>query len=185
MMPSELSLKRAPQPLKKEYTQGIKRSAGASQNEVYMNYIFFWLAAAVLLIAAELGHPSLFFFLSAALGCGAASVGAIYGVSLVAQISLFLAITALAFFPLQWWVRRGQAKNTAHMKTNAYALIGKKGVVVAAIMPGQSGAVRVGGQIWSAKAHESIQENAVIEVTTIAGVHLIVKPAEGDTHGII
>jgi membrane protein implicated in regulation of membrane protease activity len=149
-----------------------------------MDIIFVWLSAAAILVAAELGHPGLFFFLSCAVGCLCAAGTIYFTESFVAQASVFLGSTLIAFFPLQWWARRKQLHSKAHLLTNVYANIGKKGVVVIELVPGKTGAVRVLGQLWSAKSSTEIAQNSVVEVVDIVGVHLIVKPLGGH-HGII
>jgi len=65
-------------------------------------------------------------------------------------------------------------------KTNVDSLIGKEGIVIKELKPFALGQVKVKGQIWSAKAFndEAIAENERVEVVSIEGVKLIVKPMD-------
>jgi len=65
-------------------------------------------------------------------------------------------------------------------KTNVDSLIGKEGIVIKELKPFTLGQVKVKGQIWSAKAFndEAIAENERVEVVSIEGVKLIVKPMD-------
>lgn len=63
--------------------------------------------------------------------------------------------------------------------TNAYSLIGKKGIVLTDITsPNGIGQVRVGKEIWSAVAENEITilKDTQIEVQKIDGVKLVVVP---------
>ena len=59
--------------------------------------------------------------------------------------------------------------------TNAYSLIGKKGIVIKDISnnPGQ---VKVEGEVWTAVSDVSIKEGSEVEVLKIDGVKLVVTP---------
>lgn len=65
--------------------------------------------------------------------------------------------------------------------TNAYGLIGKKGIVVTDITsPDGIGQVRVGKEVWSAIAENalSIPKDTEIEIQKIDGVKLVVTPVK-------
>ena len=64
------------------------------------------------------------------------------------------------------------------VKTNAFSLINKKGIVISKITPDNNGIVKVNGESWSAKCEndEILEEGSKVEVLKIDGVKLIVKP---------
>jgi len=64
------------------------------------------------------------------------------------------------------------------IKTNAYSVIGKKGVVTKKITSHTLGQVKVGGEVWSASSKNDIEinEGTEISVVEINGVKLVVEP---------
>jgi membrane-bound ClpP family serine protease len=61
----------------------------------------------------------------------------------------------------------------------AESLIGKKGKVTKKIIPDEiSGKVRIGTEVWSAKADEPIEEGKYVEVVDSRGVHVVVVEVE-------
>ena len=71
--------------------------------------------------------------------------------------------------------------------TNVYSIIGKRATVVQNINNDKAqGQIKVGGDVWCAKAEnddEVIPENAIVEIVSIEGVKAIVKKvAEEVTH---
>lgn len=70
------------------------------------------------------------------------------------------------------------SKNDDSIRTNAYSIIGKKGLVIKDINPGSGeGQVKVGTEVWSAKSANEvkIEKGTEIEVVEISGVKAIVK----------
>ena len=64
-------------------------------------------------------------------------------------------------------------------KTNIDTIIGKSGFVQEDILPPKDGIVKVGNEQWRARSEENIKAGEGIVVTSITGVTLIVKKAEG------
>ncbi|MCI8352365.1 MAG: NfeD family protein [Clostridia bacterium] len=63
------------------------------------------------------------------------------------------------------------------IKTNAYSVIGKTGIVTKEINSNLGiGQVKIAGEVWSAKADEIIPVGEEIEVLEINGVKAVVKP---------
>lgn len=64
------------------------------------------------------------------------------------------------------------------IKTNAFSLINKKGVVLSTISPDMNGQVKVNGEVWTAQSENNftIEKGTKIEVVKIDGVKLIVSP---------
>ena len=66
------------------------------------------------------------------------------------------------------------------IKTNAYSIIGKKGIVISKINNIEgTGQIKMDGEIWSAKSatDEDIPENTEVEIVEIDGVKAVVKEA--------
>ena len=70
----------------------------------------------------------------------------------------------------------------APTKTNVYSIIGKRASVIQAIDDVKStGQIKVGGDVWSAKAEnyeEVIPEGTTVEIVSIEGVKAVVKKVE-------
>ncbi len=142
-----------------------------------MDYsIILWAALIVVFTIAEaltLGLTSIWF----AVGALAALIAASLGFGIVVQIVVFLVVA----FVLLFYTRPIAKKvfKVGQNKTNIDALIGKTGFVTMAIEAQSLGQVKLGGQVWSAKAqgHEVIDVGEEVEVLAIEGVKLIVKRA--------
>lgn len=66
------------------------------------------------------------------------------------------------------------------IKTNAYSIIGKSGIVIKEIhSQNGTGQVKIESEIWTAKSEndEIIPVGTEVEIVTIAGVKVIVKPS--------
>ena len=67
------------------------------------------------------------------------------------------------------------------VKTNAYSIIGKKGIVISKINNIEGiGQIKIDGEVWSAKSvtDEDIPENTEVEIVEIDGVKAVVKKEE-------
>lgn len=138
------------------------------------SFMFFWLCVAFLFLLLEIGHPGLFFFLSfcfAAVGCAKL---AYFGFSFASQLAGFVIGFAAAFALLRLFVKR-----IGHHppRTNMYALEGKKGTVIATIIPNNAGQVKINGEIWMAKSvdNELLPEGSMVQVVRVQGAHLVVQ----------
>ena len=70
------------------------------------------------------------------------------------------------------------SKKDEQVQTNAYSIIGKRGIVIKQIDPASGkGQVKVGTEIWSAKSKEDrkIEEGQEVEIIEIDGVKAVVK----------
>ncbi len=64
------------------------------------------------------------------------------------------------------------------VKTNAYSIIGKKGIVISKINNIEGvGQIKIDGEVWSAKSatDEDIPENTEVEIVEIDGVKAVVR----------
>jgi len=107
-----------------------------------------------------------------------AMIASFLGLPIFVQVIAFIVGSALMLI-----YTRPVAKKVLKIgatKTNVDSLIGKEGIVIKELKPFALGQVKVKGQIWSAKAFndEAIAENERVEVVSIEGVKLIVKPMD-------
>jgi membrane protein implicated in regulation of membrane protease activity len=124
--------------------------------------------------ALTLGLTSIWF----AVGSLAALITAALGFNLIVQIVVFVIVASVLLV-----YTRPIAKKVLKIgknKTNIDALIGQQGFVVKAIESQQTGQVKLGGQIWTAKGPgmETFEVDELVEVLAIEGVKLIVKKKE-------
>ena len=142
-----------------------------------INALFFWLLIAFVFLILEVGHPSLFFFLSFCVASLAGAVLAFFDFSLMMQCTVFLIDFCITFFLFNFFVKKAQR---IQVKTNVYALEGKKAVVVETINPQKTGQVKVEGEIWTARSlHDLLLvEGAMVIVVQVRGAHLVVKPID-------
>lgn len=117
-----------------------------------------WIVVAVLFAVVEMATTTLFvgpFALGALAGAAADAAGA----GLVGQIAVFLAVSAAAFTIVRPIARR-HLHAPAAARTGTDRLIGA-GAVVLEPVSGQGGAVKIEGEVWSARAYD---EDAVLAV---------------------
>lgn len=144
-----------------------------------VNLFFYWLIFGILFLALETLSPGLFFFISFFMGALSAAAASLYDYSLLNQIVMFFANSAIAFIILCFWFKKniyGIMPKHGY-KTNIFALQGKKAEVIEEIKPLHVGLIKVGGETWSAKCKDDVQcpVGAVVEVVDVIGCHCIVK----------
>ena len=94
------------------------------------------------------------------------------------QLGVFIVTSTLLIFLTKPFVEKFTKKDKV-AKTNAYSIIGKKGVVVQDINPTFGvGQVKVTGEVWSAKTTDggTIEKGTEVEVIKIDGVKAVVEP---------
>lgn len=112
-------------------------------------------------------------------GIGAliAMVVSLFTNNIAIQMTAFvISSTILIFFTRKF--ANKISKNDENIKTNAYSIIGKKGLVIKDINPESGeGQVKVGTEVWSAKSANDIkiEKSTEVEVVEISGVKAIVK----------
>ncbi len=148
-----------------------------SEVSMMKSSVFFWLVTALTFLIFEMGHPGLFFFLSFCIGALNTALVSQWVDFGVVQGAVFLTVSFLSFFVLRLGVSRFIKPSRPEKHSNVYALEGKQGIVVARIEPSCSGQVKVGGEVWSARAADasSIEVNEPVTIVHVVGVHLIVK----------
>ncbi len=100
--------------------------------------------------------------------------------NIIIQTAVFVISSGLLLFLTKPFVDKYVTKNKESVATNAFSLIGKKGIVIKEMnsTPSSFGQVKVGEEIWTAISEDTnpIAEGAEIEVVKIDGVKLVVKP---------
>lgn len=145
-----------------------------------MVYLFYaWLICGIFFLALETLSPGLFFFISFFIGALSAAAASLYDYSLLSQILIFFADSAISFILLCFWFKKnlyGIMPRHGY-KTNIFALQGKKAEVIEEIKPLHVGLIKVGGELWAAKCKDDYHYpvGAVVEVVDVVGCHCIVK----------
>jgi membrane protein implicated in regulation of membrane protease activity len=138
-----------------------------------MDYSILWILFFVVSVLIEVFvSPGLFYFLPFSVGSGCAAIAAYAGYNALQQILYFIGTSAFSFIFLRSLIKR-ISKDTLH-KSNVYALLGKKAVVVETIAPCKKGWVKVDGELWSAASLDEslIEKGTVVEVRGSEGSHL-------------
>lgn len=137
---------------------------------------YLWLIAAGVFFIIEIATVGFLIFW---LGIGAllAMLTSFITDNIAIQTAVFV-VTSAALIPLtKPFVDKFTKKDS--MPTNSYSLIGKKGIVTKEINSiNGTGLVKINGETWSAKTEDEslIPQSTEIEVVSIDGVKLIVKP---------
>jgi membrane protein implicated in regulation of membrane protease activity len=133
----------------------------------------FWLIGGFALIAAEMLSGDFFLLMVGVGGFAGAAAEWVFGNTLVSCAVFALVSIGLVTFARPWLKRRLHGEL---VQTNADALIGRKAVAVSAV-DGQSGQVRLGGDVWSARAfddRQAISPGDSVTVVEIAGATAVV-----------
>ena len=135
-----------------------------------------WLIiAGVCLIGEIMTTGFLVFWLS--IGALLSMIVSFFTDNVIIQTAVFVISSAILIFATKPFVKK--FAKTKDVKTNAYSIIGKNGIVTADIDSINSkGQVKVDGETWSAVGKDDIdiQKGTEIEVLEIKGVKAIVKP---------
>lgn len=151
---------------------GTSISKGDSNQMIWQ---FIWLGLLILFAVGEavtVGLTSIWF----AAGALAALVCALLGGPLWLQIVLFIAVSTLCLLAIRPMAQK--YLNSKVEPTNADRIIGSEAVVIEPIHNLQAtGAVRIGGMVWSARSGNdtSIPAGTLVKVLRIEGVKVIVE----------
>ena len=142
-----------------------------------LDYYQIWLVAAIVLVIVEIctaGFGSICF----AIGAGLAALGAGLGLGTTWQIIIFAVVSLLTFIFLRPVVVRFLEKKSKDVKTNADALVGRKGIVSECIDAAQhTGRVAVDGDDWKAVSEDGsvIEKGKAVEIVKLDSIILTVK----------
>lgn len=144
-----------------------------------MEWYYFWLIAAIILVIIEIftaGFGSICF----AFGALGAAIADYAGASLTWQLVIFAVVSLLAFVFVRPFVIRFLERKNKDVKTNADALVGRKGIVIEEINPKtHSGHVKVDGDEWKAisETGEGIAEGTEVEIIGRESIVVTVRKA--------
>lgn len=137
-----------------------------------------WLIAATFLAAIEIVTTS-FFMLWFAIGAVAASIANLLGADLVVQGSIFILVSLLLVLFTRPLTAKFVEPRENEAKTNLEGLPGRIGVALENFNyeSGNSGLVKLGGDIWSAISigDQKVSKGDQVKVIRVEGVRLIVE----------
>lgn len=133
-----------------------------------------WLGAALLLVVAEILSLDLFLVMLA----GGTLVGlalSLLGFDLWVQVVGFAITSTLLLIALRPLLLRHLRDRVPLVETNASALVGKEGVVVAEVTE-RAGRVKLAGEVWTARTEhaEVVAVGAEVRVVRITGATAVV-----------
>ena len=149
-----------------------------SNKTVAMEY-YYWLIAAIVLVIIEILTAG-FGVICFAIGAAFAALISVFAgsESLTWQIIVFVVVSLLTFIFLRPVVIRFLNKKSKEVKTNAEAIIGRKGVVSECIDASQhTGRVAIDGDDWKAVSEDGsvIEKGADVEITKLDSIIVTVR----------
>ena len=133
-----------------------------------------WVLVAVVLAVGEL--LTLGFFLGpVAIAAAAAAVVAVAGGGIALQLLVFIGGSVASLLVLRP-IARGHLRMPPELRTGTAALVGTRAVVLARV-DDQGGQVKIGGEVWSARAFfegEVLEPGTRVEVGRIEGATALV-----------
>lgn len=136
-----------------------------------------WLIIAILLLIFEICSAT-FGAICFAIGAGFSALAAGLGANLTWQIVIFAVVSLLTFIFLRPVVMRFLERKSKDVKTNADALIGRKGVVSERIDAEQhTGRVAIDGDDWKAVSDDGsvIEKGTTVEIVKLDSIIVTVK----------
>lgn len=112
-----------------------------------------------------------------AIGSLFAMITSFFTANIIIQTTVFLITSTLLLFLTKSFA--GKMSREDSIKTNAYSIIGKTGLVTTEINSKKGiGQVKIGSETWSAKgiSDEIIPVGSEVEISEISGVKVVVKP---------
>jgi membrane protein implicated in regulation of membrane protease activity len=134
-----------------------------------------WAIVAVGLAVGEILTPGMFFLGPVALAAVLAAVVAAAGAGLGIELAVFIAaaIASLAFLRP---IARAHLRMPVHLRTGTAALVGARGVAVERI-DAHGGRVKIGGEVWTARAFDEaqvIEPGEKVDIVKIEGATALV-----------
>ena len=139
---------------------------------------YYWLIAAIVLVIVEICTAG-FGVLCFALGAAFSALVSGLGGSVTWQILVFVVVSLLTFIFLRPVVVRFLDKKSKDVKTNAEAIIGRKGIVSERIDASQhTGRVAIDGDDWKAVSEDGsvIEKGTDVEIIKLDSIIVTVKP---------
>lgn len=135
-----------------------------------------WMIIAGLFFIIEMATVG---FLVFWFGIGAlfAMIVSLFTGNIAIQTAVFVVSSTILLFFTRSFVNKFSKKEDT-LQTNAYSIIGKRGIVIKDINPvSGEGQIKVGTEVWSAKSKDEvkIEKGIEVEVLEINGVKAVVK----------
>lgn len=136
----------------------------------------FWIILAGIFFVIEMATVG---FLVFWFGIGAliAMIVSLFTSSIAIQTTVFVLSSTVLLFFTRPFVNKF-TKKEEEVQTNAYSIIGKRGIVIKDIVPIEGkGQIKIGSEVWSAKSFDdrNIEKGTEIEILEIDGVKAVVK----------
>jgi membrane protein implicated in regulation of membrane protease activity len=134
-----------------------------------------WATVAVLLAVGELFTPGLFFLGPVALAAVVAGAVALLGGGAIFQLLVFIVGSIASVLVIRPIARR-HLRVPVELRTGTASLPGSKAVVVERV-DADGGRVRIGGEVWSARAYldgQVLEPGTRVEVVKIEGATALV-----------
>ena len=141
---------------------------------------YYWLIAAIVLVILEIMTAG-FGVICFAIGAAFAALVSGLGGTLTWQVVVFVVVSMLAFIFLRPVVIRFLEKKSKNVKTNADALVGRKGVVSECIdAEHHTGRVAIDGDDWKAVSEDGsvIEKGADVEIVKLDSIIVTVKQCQ-------
>lgn len=136
-----------------------------------------WLIIAIVLVIVEICTAA-FGSICFAIGAGLAALAAALGGGVTWQIIVFAAVSLLTFIFLRPVVIRFLDRKSKDVKTNADALVGRKGIVSERIDAKQhTGRVAIDGDDWKAISEDGsvIEKGISVEIVKLDSIIVTVR----------
>jgi membrane protein implicated in regulation of membrane protease activity len=149
----------------------------AESKHIVMQVYQIWLIAAIVLVILEIATSG-FGVICFAIGAVFGAVAAALGVGATWQIILFAVVSFLTFIFLRPIVMKFLDKKSKDVKTNAEAIIGRKGIVSERIdAERHTGRVAIDGDDWKAVSEDGsvIEKGTAVEIVKMDSIILTVR----------
>ncbi len=136
-----------------------------------------WLIAAIALVIFEICSAT-FGAICFAIGAGFSALAAGLGAGMTWQIVIFAVVSLLTFIFLRPFMLKFMDRKSKDVKTNAEAIIGRKGIVSERIDAEQhTGRVAIDGDDWKAVSEDGsiIEKGASVEIVKMDSIIVTVK----------
>jgi membrane protein implicated in regulation of membrane protease activity len=134
-----------------------------------------WALVAVLLALGEVFTPGLFFLGPIAVAAVASAIAAALGAGWVIDLAVFV-VGAAASIGVLRPIARSHIRMPLSMRTGSAALVGSTAVVTERVDL-NGGRVKIGGEVWSARAMDDsqvLEPGAQVQVAEIQGATALV-----------
>lgn len=134
-----------------------------------------WLASAICLLLIEISTPGYFLGLSLTSGALIAALLSFYQFPITYQI-IVAAIVALVLF-LLLKMRVKAVMTQQHYVSRLDQLIGQQAIVIAPVDDSFNGAVKVNGEIWTARTENNKRYDvgSAVTIINVRGSHVLIQ----------